>query len=257
MEYTLSLILDEEAKVSLPLICGDIYKIDKYTTTFENATELREVYQDKIDEFLNANMDYLKSMRYKLDNFNFNGWIVILQKNGSKSIIKKALFKKNKKRFKELCSNKKIMRGLLSLDSIIREGERPIVSEFVSDLILDDNTFNVQSDLEVLKNELAKKKNKAYYEILRLMFKVEKMILSGTEISLLDKNNPNHIELINSYNEVRVLARNIMPSEYKTFSIDGVTYNWEEQEQFDLDDLSRMDTDLKIDGLDNHGKSFK
>ena len=119
MERTLSLVLDEDCKLSLTLMKDDAVKIDEFTTKkFENSEQIREYYKKQIDEFLEQNKNYINSITRNTGR-KFRGRIVILEsreKNGNLDYVeKRVLYKKHLVAFKELIKDKGTMIKFLEL----------------------------------------------------------------------------------------------------------------------------------------------
>ena len=56
MERTLSLVLDDECKISLTLMQDDAVKIDGFTSKkFENSEQIRDYFKKQIADFLEKN----------------------------------------------------------------------------------------------------------------------------------------------------------------------------------------------------------
>lgn len=260
METALCLILDEEAKIYLPIYVADNYRIDKFTMNFETASELRENYEEEINEFLNQHVEQINKMRYRLSAPKFNGWIVVLQHDENGVTIKKALFKKHKKEFAILCHDKEFMRQFVEVEKQIGDGDKSLISEFVSDLIQNNGTFDDEYQIRTIKNEMNKKQNKSFYELLRLMLKLRRFLEKNKNIDFINHTDSNYIELIKQYNEIKEATKRVdtyvEPKE--EYYVDGVRYTLEEQELFDLDDLAHMEeNEFNPDGLDSNERKFR
>lgn len=247
MQRTLSLIVDKQSKVYLPLITGDSFEIDKFTTKFDNATELRKEYKEKIDDFLKQNVAYVDKMKYRLNNLKFDGWIAILEEQDDEIVERKALFRKHLDKYGALCADKELIKQLRDVDLSLNPEER-LLSEFSHELIQIylgekiDSSHNRQDALELLKKDMkytvkdGKKEIKTvFYEILRLMYKIKNVLDAEKMVQMVS-----------------------LEEEKEKYNIDGYSYSREEEELFDLDDLSQMeDTDFTPDGLGRNGKNFR
>ena len=259
MKSALCLILDENANNYLPLYVADNYKIDKYTMNFENASQLRECYEEEINEFLNQHPEEIRKMCYRLSVPKFNGWIVVLQNSEDGVIIKKALFKKHKKEFSALCHDKKFMRQFIELEERLRDRDRALISEYVSSLI-ENSSFDDEYQIRTIKNEINRKKNKSFYELLRLMLKLRRFLQQNPDINFINYNDNNYIELIRQYNEIKEIAKRVdtYADSKEEYYVDGVRYTQEEQELFDLDDLAYIEeNEFRPDGLGQYAKRLR
>ncbi len=64
MKFSLSIVLDYEGLMKQDLITFDsLEKLDLYTSVFKNVKELRKVYEEKLDYYLNQNKNYLNNKK--------------------------------------------------------------------------------------------------------------------------------------------------------------------------------------------------
>ena len=175
MERTLSLVLDEEDKISLTLMQDDAVKIDEFTTKkFETSEQIREYFKKQIAAFLEENKNYIDSVS-KSTGKKFRGRIVILEakenNNSIEFIEKRVLYKKHLIAFKELVKDENTMRRFLQLERIGYNvhGFRKLISPFLCREIKYTN-YRVVSQTDFLRRELKKDKNN-FYDVLRIVIK--------------------------------------------------------------------------------------
>lgn len=259
MERTLSLVLDEDCKLSLTLMKDDAVKIDEFTTKkFENSEQIREYYKKQIDEFLEQNKNYINSITRNTGR-KFRGRIVILElseKNGNLDYVeKRVLYKKHLVAFKELIKDKGTMIKFLELEKIgyNQHGFRKLISPFLCREIKYTN-YKIVSQTDFLRRELKRDKN-YFYDVLRIMIKAYEIERKKRNLSTIDaiykqvKVKPISKKVENVSN-VTSLKDDIEPNFY---NIDGISYH-EDEIPFDLDELSKMSAmgisiDRKPDGL--------
>lgn len=255
MERTLSLVLDDEGKISLTLMKDEADKIDSFTTRkFENSDQIREFYQKKIADFLEKNRNYIEAVSNRSGR-RFNGRIVILEARDSNNslnfIEKRVLYKKHLVAFKELVKDKPTMEKFVELEKIgyNQYGFRRLVSPFVCREIKYSD-FRVKSRVELIRREIKGSKT-TFYDALRIIIKAYeierkkrpylKTIEAIYKKYLEEKENEKKIEY--------EIVNDNKPSQNKDyFVIDGLTYHIDDI-PFDLDDLAKMETEYRPDGL--------
>lgn len=267
MQRTLSLVLDDKGLIKLDLYVGTSDEIDKYTTRFDNATNLRKKYQKQIDAFLQQHKDFLDS-RDK-NKKNFYGRIVVLEKNNDCYDEKKVLFKKHLIAFKNyIYKDKRTMQEFERLEKYGYEtlNKKKLISYYLAREIRYEGTFAIKSRVEKIKRDI--NKDEDFYDILRIIIKAYKRqresrpnLPSIEQIYseyLQDKKVS--VELSKATTDVLVESENTVGSmnEDERYIVDGVIYSKEEQELFDLDDLNMMDdTNFTPDGLGKNDKSIR
>lgn len=259
MERTLSLVLDDEGKISLTLMKDEADKIDSFTTKkFENSDQIREFYQKQITEFLEKNRNYIEAVSNRSGK-RFNGRIVILEardnNNSLRFVEKRVLYKKHLVAFKEMVKDKPTMEEFVKLERIgyNQYGFRKLVSPFVCREIKYGN-FNVKSQVDLIRKEIKNSKT-TFYDALRIITKAYgierkrrpylKTIDAIYKKYLEEKENKKRID----HEIVEEIVEDDKPSQNKDyFVIDGLTYHIEDI-PFDLDDLVKMETEYRPDGL--------
>lgn len=257
MERTLSLVLDDECKLSLTLMRDDAVKIDEFTTKkFENSDQIREFYKKQIDAFLEQNKNYINSITRSTGR-KFRGRIVVLEaKENNKTIEyveRRVLYKKHLVAFKELIKDKGTMTKFLELEKIgyNQHGFRKLISPFLCREIKYTN-YKVVSQTDFLRRELKRDKN-YFYDVLRIMIKAYEIERKKRNLKTIDaiyKQTKTSKPKVSKDPVVRTLEDDIEPNFY---NIDGISYH-DEEIPFDLDELSRMHSmgisiDRKPDGL--------
>ncbi len=257
MERTLSLVLDDECKLSLTLMRDDAVKIDEFTTKkFENSEQIREYYKKQIDAFLEQNKNYINSI-IRNTGRKFRGRIVVLEvKENNKTIEyveRRVLYKKHLVAFKELIKDKGTMIKFLELEKIgyNQHGFRKLISPFLCREIKYTN-YKVVSQTDFLRRELKRDKN-YFYDVLRIMIKAYEIERKKRNLKTIDaiyKQTKTSKPKVSKDSVVRTLEDNNEPNFY---NIDGISY-YDEEIPFDLDELSRMHAmgisiDRKPDGL--------
>lgn len=248
MERTLSLVLDSEGYKSLTLMKADSNEIDDFTTkTFENQEQVREYYKQKIDAFLKENEAYLSEITKKTGK-NFRGRIVILEakeKNSSLYFIeKRVLYKKHLIAFKEMVYDKPTMLKFLQLEKIgfNQYGFRKLISPFLTREITYTN-YKIKSRVDFIRKEIKKNRNN-FYDILRIITKAYEMERKKRNLPTIDS----------IYEKSKGFSKQINCQSFKEddgkefFCIDGFFYPIDDI-PFDLDQLSRLETNYRPDGL--------
>ena len=245
MERTLSLVLDDEDKISLTLMKADSNDIDEFTTKkFENSEQIREYYKDKIEQFLNENNCYITEVTKKTGK-KFRGRIVILEAKEMNSSLyfveKRVLYKKHLVAFKEMVNDKNTMLKFLQLEKIgfNQYGFRKLVSPFLTREIMMTN-FKVKSRVDFIKREIKKNRDN-FYDILRIITKAYEIERKKRGLPTLDaiyeKNKKSKKTTVKHTDETKDF-----------YLIDGVFYPIDDI-PFDLDQLARLDTNYRPDGL--------
>lgn len=259
MERTLSLVLDDECKISLTLMKDDAVKIDEFTSKkFEDSDQIRERFKKQIDAFLEQNKNYIDGITKKSGK-KFRGRIVILEarknNNSIEYIEKRVLYKKHLVAFKEIIKDRDTMLKFLQLEKIgySERGFRKLISPFLCREIKYAN-YKVVSQIDFLRRELKKDKNN-FYDILRIIVKAYDIERK--------KRNLKTIDAIYKQSKTKVEhKKSTIPSATSSFEnnnesnfyyIDGISYH-EDEIPFDLDELSKMEADgiiidRKPDGL--------
>ena len=245
MERTLSLVLDEEDKISLTLMKKEANDIDDFTTkNFEDSDQIREYYKGKIEKFLEQNKKYIETVSSRTGK-SFRGRIVILearQLEGSLYFVeKRVLYKKHIVAFNEMIKDRSTMLKFLQLEKIgfNQYGFRRLISGYLYREISYAN-FKVKSRVNLIRKEI--KKNKAnFYDILRVITK-------AYEIERKKRNLPTLEAIYNSHKKDQKKENTSLNNPRDFYLIDGVYYPIDDI-PFDLDDLRHLDTEFKPDGL--------
>ena len=270
MERTLSLVLDDECKISLTLMQDEADIIDEFTSKkFENSNQIRERFKKQITAFLEQNRNYIEAIIKKTGK-NFSGRIVVLEvrkKDDSIEYIeKRVLYKKHLVAFKELVKDRGTMLKFLQLEKIgyNEYGFRKLISPFLCREIK-YTKYNVPSQTDFLKRSL--KKNN-FYDILRIIIKayeIERKTRKLKTIEAIYEIYKNQKNKSNSQSSQKKLPLNIskvndtLSETDNFFTIDGISYH-EDEIPFDLDELNRMAArcvaiDRKPDGLDTNERT--
>ena len=245
MERTLSLVLDEEDKISLTLMKKEANDIDDFTTkNFENSEQIRKYFEGKIEKFLEQNKNYIETISKKTGR-KFRGRIVILEARELDSSIyfieKRVLYKKHLVAFNEMIKDRATMLKFLQLEKIgfNQYGFRRLISGFLYREISYAD-YKVKSRVNLIKKEI--KKNKAnFYDILRIMTK-------AYEIERKKRNLPT-IDAIYNFSKKTIKEENTSTKAPQDFYlIDGVFYPIDDI-PFDLYELRHLDSEFKPDGL--------
>ncbi len=251
MERTLSLILDEEGRVSLTLMKDKADNIDKFTTKFEDSEMIRKKFKKQIEQYLKENKEYVQAISKKRGQL-FRGRIAILEatiRNDSLCLVeKRVLYKKHLVAFNTIIKDKPTMLRFLQLEQIgyNQYGFKKLISPFLTREIRYAN-YKVVSSINLIKREI---KRENFYDILRIICK-------AYEIERKKRSDLKTIEAI--YKENITKPNNNLPREVSDFSqqekdeepfciIDGVSYPTDQQ-PFDNDDLRHMDSTYIPDGL--------
>ena len=258
MERTLSLVLDDEGKVSLTLMQDEANKIDEFTTKkFEDSEQIRDYFKDEIEKFLKEKKSYIDAISKRLGK-KYRGRIVILEvQNKDNNLVfheRRVLYKKHFKVFKEIIKNKNVMLRFLKLEEVGRTkyGYPMLAPEFLRREIRFSD-FRVKSRVELIRKEI--KRSKCFFDILRIMIKSY-----NTEREF----NPSLETIDSMYKRLQKKEQSldVLPTrengikkinEELYVNIDGVLYPIEEI-PFDLDTLK--DTDYVPDGL-GYGKRIR
>ena len=137
MERILCLVLDEEAKIKLPLFEGTPDEIDQYTTKFANAEDLRKKYKVQIDNFLEENKEFLESR--DPEKKKYNGRIVVLENQNGIYEQKRVLFKKHLIAFKNfIYKDRATMQEFVHLQNIgyTQHNKKKLLTSFVINKII-------------------------------------------------------------------------------------------------------------------------
>lgn len=97
MIANLSIVLDKDKKVRLDLIQGvELSQIDSYTTQFPTSSDIREIFQEEISQFLEAHQDMIQDFK---KNSNRQGSLVIVYSDENFRIHRmRVLYQENKKK---------------------------------------------------------------------------------------------------------------------------------------------------------------
>ena len=272
MERTLSLVLDDEGKLSLTLMCDEAVKIDEFITNrFENSDQIREHFKEQIDSFLEKNKNYLDSVSRKTGK-KFRGRIVILEaRENNKNIEyieKRVLYKKHLVAFKELVKDENTMKKFLQLENIGYNmyGFRRLISPFLSREIKYTN-YKVISQTDFLRRELKKEKNN-FYDILRLIIKAYESERKQRKLKTIDAIYKEYQNNKKSSQDKSTIQPDKQTSKIECYSagtgiveendklyiiIDGQYIPIEEAP--DLDKLNKYDTDFRPDGLGKNART--
>ena len=177
MKRTLSLVLDEECKVSLTLMEDEISVIDEFTTKFENSEEIRNYFQTQINDFLEKNKDFIEYVK-KQTGKNYRGGIVLLntlEKNNTELIIDRemVLYKKHLVIYPKLIKQD-IMKEYLNEDK--KRAARFNVPAFTTNYMyyrIKDNNFDTKKNIGEILYFI---KSSNFYEKIRLIFKAYEKI---------------------------------------------------------------------------------
>lgn len=273
MERTLSLVLDDECKISLTLMQDDAVKIDEFTSKkFENSEQIRDYFKKQIADFLEKNKNYIEAVS-KNSGRKFRGRIVVLEarenNNSIEYIEKRVLYKKHLVAFKELIKDKGTMIKFLELEKIgySERGFRKLISPFLCREIKYAN-YKIVSQIDFLRRELKKEKNN-FYDILRIIIKayeIERKYRKLKTIDAIYKQSKTKVEHKNSTIPSTTSSfenkNSTIPSATSSFEnnnesnfyyIDGISYH-EDEIPFGLEELSEMEAngtiiDRRPDGL--------
>ena len=244
MERTLSLVLDEEDKISLTLMQDDAVKIDEFTTKkFETSEQIREYFKKQIAAFLEENKNYIDSVS-KSTGKKFRGRIVILEakenNNSIEFIEKRVLYKKHLIAFKELVKDENTMRRFLQLERIGYNvhGFRKLISPFLCREIKYTN-YRVVSQTDFLRRELKKDKNN-FYDILRIVIKAYEIERKQRNLKTIDAIYRQ--SKIQRNEKKREEQSKIEIDESEFYLIDGISYH-ENEIPFALEELSKLEAD--------------
>lgn len=258
MESSLSLVLDEEGKISLTLYSGSNNEVDEYTVkNFTSSEDVRKKYEKQIKEFLLKNDNYVQSV-IKRTGKQFRGRIVILQaieKDNELSIIqRRVLYKKSLIVAKEAIKNQKIMNVVACIDTnglvnpkmyedlnIKIKNGRFQLTPFIKGLIK-QKQYDTQSNLRNVRSWLNSNKQ-TYYEKIRLL-------RAGYEYArTIYKNLKTSDVLYKEYLETKKHPKPNIPELKKDkiidendrdfVSIDGVMYPIDDL-PYDISDLNEM-----------------
>lgn len=246
MERTLSLVLDDECKISLTLMQDDAVKIDEFTSKkFENSEQIRDYFKKQIADFLEKNKNYIDTVS-KNSGRKFRGRIVVLEarenNNSIEYIEKRVLYKKHLVAFKELVKDENTMRRFLQLERLGYNvhGFRKLISPFLSREIKYTN-YRVVSQTDFLRRELKKDKNN-FYDILRIIIKayeIERKQRSLKTIDAISKQTKEKSKKEASFFSTKP-TDDIEESNF--YYIDGISYH-EDEIPFGLEELSVMEAE--------------
>ena len=244
----MSLVLDSEGYKCLTLMKADSNEIDDFTTKkFENSEQIREYYKDKIDTFLEQNKPYISEIT-KQTGKKFRGRIVILEAKEQNSslyfIEKRVLYKKHLVAFKDMVSDKGTMLKFLQLERIgfNQYGLRRLISPFLSREITYTN-FKIKSRVDFIRKEI-KNNKKNFYDILRIIAKAYEIERKKRNLPTIDSIYEKSKSMTRNSN-CQLTNENI---EQEFFYFDGVYYPIDDI-PFDLEQLSRLETNYRPDGL--------
>lgn len=266
MESSLSLVLDEEGKISLTLFGGSNSEVDEYTIkNFASSEDVRKKYEKQINEFLLKNNNYVESV-IKRTGKQFRGRIVILhtvEKDGQFLLKeRRVLYKKNLIVAREAIKSKKVMNVVACIDTNgfvnpkmyedlnikIKKGKFQL-TPFIKGLIRQEK-YDTKSNLRNVRSWL-NSNSKTYYEKLRLLS-------AGYEYArTLYKFLKTPEALYKEYLDSKVLPKAskpikkdiIEPEEREFVLVDGVRYPIDDI-PYDLDEL----TDLGVSIFDGNAR---
>ncbi len=245
MERTLSLVLDDEDKISLTLMKKEANDIDDFTTkNFENSDQIREYYQREIEKFLEENKNYIETISKKTGK-KFRGRIVILESRElDKSLYfveKRVLYKKHIVAFNEMIKDRATMLKFLQLEKIgfNQFGFRKLISGFLCREITYAN-YKVKSRVNLIKKEIKKNKNN-FYDILRIITKAYEIERKKRQLPTIDA-------IYNLSKEKHIDEPITFKNPQEFYLIDGFSYH-QDDIPFDLDELKNLDSEFKPDGL--------
>lgn len=273
MERTLSLIIDDEAKLNLTLFSGTCQEIDEYTMkNFVNSEEIRKKYAKEIEPFLSANQAYIAASEKATGRKN-RGKIVLLesvQKGTEHYLIQqRVLYKSAPHVAKEAIKSRKVMQVVACIDSngkinpglynrlnIFQNKGKYRLSRFVNELISKSN-YPTQTNLRNVRQWL-KYSEETYYEKIRLL------VTSYSHARRLYPGLKTPERIYSEYLESRkrpvfepVEEEPISPfisiNDETFVDIDGVKYPID-QVPFDHDELLRMGVDPIFDGMKKHDR---
>lgn len=268
MERTLSLVLDDECKISLTLMQDDAIKIDEFTSKkFENSEQIRDYFKKQIADFLEKNKNYIDAF-FKNSGRKFRGRIVVLEarenNNSIEYIEKRVLYKKHLVAFKELVKDENTMRRFLQLEGLGYNvhGFRKLISPFLCREIK-YTKYSVPSQIDSLRRELKKDKNN-FYDILRIIIKAYEIERKYRKLKTIDA----------LYKDYQNKKKSLQVEQRKTIIDDEMTFQKESlsaktgiiedndklyiiidgqyipiEEAPDIDELNKYDTDFRPDGL--------
>lgn len=278
MERTLSLVLDERGTNSLTLVKGDARKIDTFTSYYEDSENIREIFKDKIDNYLKDNANLIKSIE-ESTNKKFRGRIVILEldsKNMPNLIERKVLYRKHSNIFSRLI-NERITITKFCESEIQKRKEKTnyLISDYVLKCLRSNNVYDRNVGLTELRNISKKGSNEPRYEILRELvlahenarkeganlLTIDRMYnnyLIECKLRAMDKAKNEYLKTTSEYTkELKELANEHQEpiSDYKEtntgFNYDGINYDNDERMQHDIDDNT-----IPFDGNNDKTRRF-
>lgn len=269
MERILCLVLDEDAKIKLPLFEGTNDEIDKYTTKFDNAENLRAKYKKEIDAFLEKNHAFLDSR--DPEKKKYYGRIVVLEDHGSFCEQKRVLFKKHLIAFKNfIYKDKATLQEFAHLQKIGYQqfNKKRLLSPYMLNKISYSGTFSCKSRIEELKRDL--NKDDDFYDILRIIIKaykhqrelrpnlptIESIYSEYVETKKAQKE-AKKIEQEELRQAVTVVPKPIVDDDEVIFVINGMRYSADEMHLFDLEDIDIETSNLIPDGIGFDEKTRK
>ena len=272
MERELCLVLDEAGYYRLVLKKGLDHEIDEYTSKkFEGPEQIREVYKEEIEHFL----ELYKNRLEKSNNPSYKGRIVVVipEKVGSdyRDYQRTVLYKKHIVAFNEIINNRKIMISFADYEK--NKKEKLITDHFYYTIKKSwDRRNGVKKFIrDWLSYE--KKRGIDYYKIIRDMLKVyEYERKSDTSLKTIDKIYEEYkqkqsydlkkkmekcgsIKLDKSSHTV--LPESIKYEEDDHVVINGVKYDIDEVTMFDMEQIDESTSSILPDGKGLNGKRYQ
>ena len=284
MERTLSLILDKDGYVALPLLKMNSFDLDKYTSTrFENSDQIRECFKDEIDYYLAEKGDYIEESE-RISGRKNNGRIVLIETVGEPNPYnyykrEAVLYKKHVDvgTLREIMKLVPVMKKYVELNRL-RVNEAKLASLIQINLIKKTARCSFKSQMELkAASKFMLIKDDNFYERVRLLVKAYKQLKKPngykkiediyTEIKL-EKEKQNDLKEFYSslpFNKIRkeyeeeekariadelmlITATPLERKDKRMFNIDGVNY-YPGEVPFDNDELVIMDSEFKPDGI--------
>lgn len=273
MERILCLVLDEDAKIKLPLFEGTSDEIDEYTTKFDNADTLRKKYKDEIASFLEQHQDFFDAR--DPEKKKYYGRIVVLEKHNGYYEQKRVLFKKHLIAFKNFIYKDKLtMQEFARLERVgyVEYNKKRLLSSFVLRKISLDGTYAYKTKVEEIKRDI--NNDSDFYDILRIIIKaykhqrelrphlptIERIYSEYVEAKKAKKKEK---DALKRETKAKTAPVSVTPDKQNNqdedikFVINGVRYNADELHLFDLDDIDIESSNMIPDGKGVNDKTRK
>jgi len=281
MERILCLVLDEEAKIKLPLFEGTPDEIDQYTTKFANAEDLRKKYKVQIDNFLEENKEFLESR--DPEKKKYNGRIVVLENQNGIYEQKRVLFKKHLIAFKNfIYKDRATMQEFVHLQNIgyTQHNKKKLLTSFVINKISYSGNYQYKTKVEEIRRDI--NASSAFYDIVRIIIKaykhqrelrpnlptieaiyqeyVETKKQQKEERDAKKRADKEKLEELKEALSSHAFKPHVRPNnddEEIEFVINGIKYNADELHLFDLEDIDVETSNIIPDGMGIDEKTHK